>query len=154
MRKLMSLLLAIMMLLLSGAYAEESFVIAGYDHKDTKHVWTENEFFIRMEERTGVRLVLLQYDTVEAWDAAKAAMLSGTQELPDAFFKVVLTGISSGTPRAIGFIYKNEAGNYKRDSYVNTIDDVERITHLDFFPMLPDKVEEVIESRYDMSEWR
>lgn len=74
--------------------------------------------------------------------------------VPDAFFKVVLTGISSGTPRAIGFIYKNEAGNYKRDSYVNTIDDVERITHLDFFPMLPDKVEEVIESRYDMSEWR
>lgn len=74
--------------------------------------------------------------------------------VPDAFFKVVLTGISSGTPRAIGFIYKNEAGNYKRDSYVNTIDDVERITHLDFFPMLSDKVEEVIESRYDMSEWR
>ena len=74
--------------------------------------------------------------------------------VPDAFFKVVLTGISSGTPRAIGYIYKNEAGNYKRDSYVNTIDDVERITHLDFFPMLPDKVEEVIESRYDMSEWR
>lgn len=74
--------------------------------------------------------------------------------VPDAFFKVVLTGISSGTPRAIGFIYKNEAGNYKRDSYVNTIDDVERITHLDFFPMLPDKVEEVIESCYDMSEWR
>lgn len=74
--------------------------------------------------------------------------------VPDAFFKVVLTGISSGTPRAIGFIYKNEAGNYKHDSYVNTIDDVERITHLDFFPMLPDKVEEVIESHYDMSEWR
>lgn len=95
MRKLMSLLLAIMMLLLSGAYAEESFVIAGYDHKDTKHVWTENEFFIRMEERTGVRLELLQYDTVEAWDAAKAAMLSGTQELPDAFFKANLTTLET-----------------------------------------------------------
>lgn len=95
MRKLLSLLLAMMMLLLSGAYAEDGFTIAGYDHKDTKHVWTENDFFPRMEERTGVHLELLQYDTAEAWDAAKAAMLSGEQELPDAFFKANLSTIET-----------------------------------------------------------
>ena len=91
MRKLISLVLAMLMLLTSGAYAESSFTIAGYDNTDTKHVWTENLFFQRMEEVTGVHLELLQYDTKEAWDAAKAAMLDGTLELPDAFFKANLT---------------------------------------------------------------
>jgi endonuclease G len=73
--------------------------------------------------------------------------------IPDAFFKVILTGITSGSPRSIGFIYKNEAGNYKRDKYVNSVDEVERITGLDFFSALPDKVEMVIESQYNMAEW-
>ena len=73
--------------------------------------------------------------------------------VPDAFFKVVLTGVESGCPRAIGFIYKNEAGNYKRDKYVNTIDEVERITSLDFFAPLPDRIEEVVEGQYDLTEW-
>lgn len=73
--------------------------------------------------------------------------------IPDAFFKVVLTGIQSGEPRAIGFIYKNEAGNYKRDKYVNSVDEVERITSLDFFPALPDQIEQTVEARYDLAEW-
>ena len=90
MRKLISLLLA-MLLLTVGAYAEDSFTIAGYDHVDTKHVWTENLFFQRMEAVTGVHLETVQYDTKEAWDTAKAAMLAGTQELPDALFKANLT---------------------------------------------------------------
>ena len=73
--------------------------------------------------------------------------------VPDAFFKVVLTGVESGRPRAVGFIYKNESGNYKRDKYVNTIDEVERITRLDFFSALPDRIEERIEATYDLADW-
>lgn len=90
MRKLISLMLAVL-LLLSGAYAEGSFTIAGYDPESTSHVWTENLFFQRMEERTGVHMELMQYTTQEAWDAAKTAMLSGDQQLPDALFKANLT---------------------------------------------------------------
>ena len=48
--------------------------------------------------------------------------------VPDAFFKVILAGVEKGKPRAIGFIYKNTAGNHPLDSYVNSIDQVERIT--------------------------
>ncbi len=73
--------------------------------------------------------------------------------VPDAFFKVVLTGVESGHPRAVGFIYKNESGNYKRDKYVNSIDEVERITKLDFFSPLPDRIEERIEATYDLADW-
>ena len=73
--------------------------------------------------------------------------------IPDAFFKVVLTGMQSGKPRAIGFIYKNEAGNSKRDKYVNSVDEVERITSMDFFSALPDDVERYVESEYNLSDW-
>ena len=71
----------------------------------------------------------------------------------DAFFKVVLTGVESGRPRAIGFVYKNDAGNNPRASYVNTIDEVERITSLDFFPALPDRIEQAVEAECNLAEW-
>ena len=74
--------------------------------------------------------------------------------VPDAFFKVILTGVEKGKPRAIGFIYKNSAGNRPLDSYVNSIDQVERITGLDFFSALPDDVENRIEKEYRMEDWR
>ncbi len=71
--------------------------------------------------------------------------------VPEAFFKVALC--MEGKPKAIGFIYKNVSGNRSKSSYVNTIDEVERITGLDFFPALPDDVEERVESRIDLSDW-
>lgn len=74
--------------------------------------------------------------------------------VPDAFFKVILTGVEKGNPRAIGFIYKNSAGNRPLDSYVNSIDQVERITGLDFFSVLPDEVENRVEKDYNMIEWK
>jgi len=74
--------------------------------------------------------------------------------VPDAFFKVILTGVEKGKPRAIGFIYKNSAGNRPQDSYVNSIDQVERITGLDFFSALPDDVENRIEKEYRMEDWK
>ena len=73
--------------------------------------------------------------------------------IPDAFFKVILTGLETGNPRAIGFIYKNTSGNNKLDSYVNSIDQVERITRLDFFSELPDDIEDRIETDFILLEW-
>lgn len=71
--------------------------------------------------------------------------------VPEAFFKVVLrTGDDS---QAIGFIYKNTSGNRPKDSYVNTVDEVERITGIDFFPSLPDDVEKKVEAECDLGLW-
>ena len=65
--------------------------------------------------------------------------------VPEAFFKVVLT--LSGEPQAVGFIYKNNKGNLPKDSYINSIDEVERITGIDFFPQLPDELEDELEKQ-------
>lgn len=71
--------------------------------------------------------------------------------VPEAFFKVVLC--MEGTPKAIGFIYRNKSGNRPKSYYVNTIDDVERITGIDFFPALPDKVENEVEATSSLDDW-
>lgn len=71
--------------------------------------------------------------------------------VPEAFFKVVLC--TEGEPKAIGFIYKNTAGNRPKDSYVNTVDEVERITGLDFFPALPDDIENKVEAEASLNDW-
>ena len=71
--------------------------------------------------------------------------------VPEAFFKVVLR--TGDDPQAIGFIYKNTSGNRPKDSYVNTVDEVERITGIDFFPSLPDDVEKKVETECDLGLW-
>ena len=71
--------------------------------------------------------------------------------VPEAFFKVVLR--TGDNPQAIGFIYKNTSGNRPKDSYVNTVDEVERITGIDFFPSLPDDVEKKVEAECDLGLW-
>lgn len=71
--------------------------------------------------------------------------------VPEAFFKVVLR--TGDNPQAIGFIYKNTSDNRPKDSYVNTVDEVERITGIDFFPSLPDDVEKNVEATADIANW-
>lgn len=72
--------------------------------------------------------------------------------VPEAFFKVVLC--MRGTPKAIGFIYKNEDGNRPKGDYVNSVDEVERITGFDLFASLPDDVEKAVESTADLDDWQ
>ncbi len=71
--------------------------------------------------------------------------------VPEAFFKVVLC--MKDKPKAIGFVIRNNEGKKKRDMFVNSVDEVERITGYDFFPALPDEVENVIEAKADIKEW-
>ena len=72
--------------------------------------------------------------------------------VPEAFFKVILC--LTGTPKAIGFVVKNNEGKKKKDQFVNTIDEVERITGIDFFPNLPDDIENKVEAYANLDDWR
>ena len=72
--------------------------------------------------------------------------------VPEAFFKVILC--LQGKPKAIGFIIRNNDGKKKKDQFVNTVDDVERITGMDFFPALPDDIENEVEAFANLEDWR
>lgn len=72
--------------------------------------------------------------------------------VPEAFFKVVVCADSS-TPRGIGFICRNTEGNRKKDFYVNSIRQVERITGYKFFPTLQDSIKDKVFDRDSISDW-
>lgn len=71
--------------------------------------------------------------------------------VPEAFFKVIVC--LRGEPRGIGFIYRNDARRRLQTQYVNSIDEVERITGIDFFASLPDQIEDKVESQARLEDW-
>ena len=71
--------------------------------------------------------------------------------VPEAFFKVILR--LKPEPTAIGFVIRNNEGKKKKDQYINTVDDVERITGIDFFPFLEDSIENMVEASVNPSKW-
>lgn len=71
--------------------------------------------------------------------------------VPDAFFKVVLR--TGNDAAAIGFICRNAKGNNPLSNYVVTVDAVEELTGIDFFPALSDDVEAAVEARANFSQW-
>lgn len=72
--------------------------------------------------------------------------------IPSAFFKVLLAPYVD-KPRAIGFIYPNMKSPGNMVDYSMSVDEVEKITGLDFFSTLPDEIEEEIEKYHDFKIW-
>ena len=72
--------------------------------------------------------------------------------VPEAFFKVILC--TKGKPKAIGFVMRNlSMRGHKKTEFVNSVDDVERITGIDFFPALPDDIENEVEKQSNPADW-
>lgn len=71
--------------------------------------------------------------------------------IPDAFFKVVLC--MQGTPKAIGFVFKNDSSSQPMRNQVKTVDEIEEITGFDFFSSLPDSIENRIEAISEIKYW-
>lgn len=71
--------------------------------------------------------------------------------IPDGFFKVILC--MEGKPKAIGFVYANNNEKHKMDEAVYSIDEIEKLTGIDFFPQLPNDIEDEIESQSSLNEW-
>jgi endonuclease G len=70
--------------------------------------------------------------------------------VPRSFFKVVY---EPELGRAIAFIYANEETHNSMRKHAVTVDEVERLTGMDFFSALNDKVEKKIESNSDFDAW-
>ena len=75
----------------------------------------------------------------------------GRIAVPDSFFKVVLC--LEGTPKAIGFIYINDSSSQPIKDNVFSVDDVEEVTGFDFFSVLSDSIENVVEAYSNIDDW-
>ena len=72
--------------------------------------------------------------------------------VPGAFFKVLLAPYLEN-PRGIAFVYPNMTAPGNMQDYAMSIDDLEKILGYDFFPSLPDDIENKVESEFSFKEW-
>lgn len=79
----------------------------------------------------------------------------GTHEIvvPDAFFKAVLVYDGDGY-HGIAFVMFNEPAPQRLSDSCISINDLETLTGIDFFPSLDDSVEEAVEDEVDLPFWR
>lgn len=72
--------------------------------------------------------------------------------VPRAFYKVVLS-LKKGSEKAIGFFYTNDDAPQPMEDAVRSVDDIERLTGIDFFSSLPDEQENKLEAMNDLRAW-
>ena len=73
--------------------------------------------------------------------------------VPEYFYKIILD-YKSPEIKAIGFLLPNKKGNQHLASYVVSIDRIEALTGIDFFPKLPDYIENRIEKKSHINKWK
>ena len=72
--------------------------------------------------------------------------------VPNAYYKVILDN-HKGKEKMIGFVMKNEGSKNTLQSFVVSIDSVEVLTGIDFFPLLEDSLENKLESLVVLNTW-
>ncbi|MDR0414321.1 MAG: DNA/RNA non-specific endonuclease [Prevotellaceae bacterium] len=85
---------------------------------------------------------------------SKQPQTIGTSKVavPDAFFKVLLQSDSSSW-HAIAFMFANKSGRNPLATYAMSVENIQIITDIDFFPALPDSIEQKVESEVDFTKW-
>jgi len=73
--------------------------------------------------------------------------------VPKHYYKVILD-YAEPDFKAIGFILPNEGSSERLESFATTVNEVEQLTSLDFFPKLPDTIEEKLESSFSVADWQ
>ncbi|GHU67057.1 endonuclease [Bacteroidia bacterium] len=77
---------------------------------------------------------------------------SNNVAIPDAFFKVLLQNDNDNWT-AIAFMFANESGRKPLSTYAMSVEDMQMITDIDFFPALPDSMERAVESQVNFTQW-
>ena len=72
--------------------------------------------------------------------------------VPRYYYKVILD-YTKPEQKGIGFIMPNRKLERDLEAFTVTIDSVESFTGLDFFPQVPEKKEEQLESSLDLAKW-
>ena len=72
--------------------------------------------------------------------------------IPKGFFKVILS-TRRGEEKAIGFYYENMSRQQNMEQAARTVDEIEKMMGMDFFPALDDALERRVEAHCDLRAW-
>jgi endonuclease G len=73
-------------------------------------------------------------------------------DVPKRYFKVLLD-YKEPEIKAMGFVLPNKSSRMPLMSFAIPMDQVEQLTGLDCFPLLPDNIEELLESKVTVDAW-
>ncbi|MEQ9298271.1 MAG: DNA/RNA non-specific endonuclease [Cyclobacteriaceae bacterium] len=72
--------------------------------------------------------------------------------IPTAYYKAILD-ISPPGIKAIGFIMPNAKSKEELETFVVSLDEIEKQANLDLFPILPDDLEKQLEAKSEFNKW-
>jgi endonuclease G len=74
-------------------------------------------------------------------------------KIPELHYKIIVDA-SAENPRGMAFLMPNKKCEQRLSSYVVTIDSLERLTGIDFFPTMNEALETKIEQTADFNAWK
>lgn len=115
-----------------------------------RNTWKRLEDRVRVWAVENDSLIIVVGGVLE--DSLKKIGSDSTISVPNYFYKVILNNLFQ-KEKMIGFLFENKSSNAILKSFVVTVDSIEALTGLDFFPFLPDSLEEELESFVNIDAW-
>ena len=133
---------------------DETFLmtnICPQNHNLNKNDWNDLEMLCRQWARKYGRIYIVCGPVLRGTQHKQIGPRQRRVTVPEAFYKVVLrTGKNAA---AIGFVYDNKGSRQPMKQAVRTVDEIERLTGIDFFSALDNQTENRIEAQADLKDW-
>jgi endonuclease G len=123
--------------------------ISPQDHDFNSGIWNNLEQKVRFwaEKYDGIYVV-----TAGVLKGNMKTIGDENVSVPNEFYKIVVDE-SGGNYKAIAFLIPNKPSDRSFYEYVVSIDEIEAKTGIDFFPNLPDSIEDKMERTIDLKAW-
>ena len=123
--------------------------ISPQDRQFNAGIWNELEQQVRRWARKYGRLHIITGGVL-----AKGLDTIGNEHVavPESYYKVVIReeGVDI---RVLGFLIPNAETDLQPEAFLISLDDLEALTGLDFFPELPEQAQQSVESTVDSRPW-
>jgi endonuclease G len=129
----------------------ESFYLSNMSPQDKDFnagIWNTLEDRVRKWALTFERIYVV---TGGVLTSNKGKIGSNGVSIPKYFYKVIYDPRWPG--KMIAFLVPNENSEKALQNYIVTVDSLENLTGIDFFPELPDSTENHLESSLNLSSW-
>lgn len=123
--------------------------VSPQEHEFNSGVWN------RLEQKT--RFWATKYDgiyVVTGGVLENNLPTIGTEKvaIPNQFYKIILD-YTKPEVKAIAFLVPHKDSNSALYSFVTSVDNIEALTRIDFFPELPDEIEDKLEASSSYKQW-
>ena len=136
----------------SDKVMSESFFMSNMSPQDpsfNRGIWKKLEEKVRNWAVENGKILIA---TGPIYQGSYKSIGSNQVAIPTHYYKVIID-YTKPEFKGIGFIMENKKGSKPLQSYACTINKVEEVTSIDFFYLLPDEIEEKLESYFDTNKW-